>query len=90
MNLEFCIKRHRNPIHLIKMKFLGHLLLLLGILCVMIKLNDGVPVGSPDIIVKEMRDIPQYHCLRYFKHDIQLMRRCRNHRIVQLVGRPYE
>lgn len=26
-------------------------------------------------------DIPQTHCLRLFKHDVHLMRRCRNHRI---------
>lgn len=31
-----------------------------------------------------LRDIPQWHCLRYFKHDIHLMRRCRNYRLHML------
>ncbi|EDS42962.1 conserved hypothetical protein [Culex quinquefasciatus] len=31
-----------------------------------------------------LREIPQWHCLRYFKHDIHLMRRCRNYRMHML------
>lgn len=33
---------------------------------------------------KGLNEIPQWHCLRYFKHDIHLMRRCRNHRVPML------
>ncbi|XP_035782903.1 uncharacterized protein LOC118461556 isoform X2 [Anopheles albimanus] len=33
---------------------------------------------------QSMREIPQWHCLRYFKHDIHLMRRCRNYRMHML------
>lgn len=31
-------------------------------------------------MTKVMMEIPQWHCLRYFKHDVHLMRRCRNYR----------
>ena len=34
-----------------------------------------------------MKNIPQFHCLRYFKHDVHLMRRCRN---IRLLRRPLE
>lgn len=40
-------------------------------------------------VAKSMMEVPQWHCLRYFKHDIHLMRRCRNYR-VPMLRRPLE
>ncbi|XP_073826747.1 uncharacterized protein isoform X2 [Musca autumnalis] len=28
-----------------------------------------------------MPKVPQWHCLRYFKHDVLMMRRCRHLRV---------
>lgn len=54
------------------------------------------PVSNPEMVDSfifsnaeqqpgpSLREIPQWHCLRYFKHDIHLMRRCRNYRLHML------
>ncbi|XP_055589159.1 uncharacterized protein LOC129744883 [Uranotaenia lowii] len=45
---------------------------------------DSLIFSNPEAATPSMRDIPQWHCLRYFKHDIHLMRRCRNYRLHML------
>ncbi|XP_035916444.1 uncharacterized protein LOC118514057 [Anopheles stephensi] len=45
---------------------------------------DSLIFADPEEAAQSMREIPQWHCLRYFKHDIHLMRRCRNYRIHML------
>ncbi|XP_055635868.1 uncharacterized protein LOC129775309 [Toxorhynchites rutilus septentrionalis] len=45
---------------------------------------DSLIFASPEVAAQSMREIPQWHCLRYFKHDIHLMRRCRNYRLHML------
>uniref|UniRef100_A0A182NEB8 Uncharacterized protein n=1 Tax=Anopheles dirus TaxID=7168 RepID=A0A182NEB8_9DIPT len=56
---------------------------------------DGWPVTNPEVVdslifadpeeaAQSMREVPQWHCLRYFKHDMHLMRRCRNYRLHML------
>ncbi|XP_015598285.1 uncharacterized protein LOC107269204 [Cephus cinctus] len=42
-------------------------------------LAKAIPVGNPEAAIESMRQIPQWHCLRYRKFD--LVRRCRNYRI---------
>ncbi|XP_064551350.1 uncharacterized protein LOC135437377 [Drosophila montana] len=41
--------------------------------------------AGPVPIVNEhqqlMPKVPQWHCLRYFKHDVLMMRRCRHLRV---------
>ncbi|XP_012275078.1 uncharacterized protein LOC105696865 [Orussus abietinus] len=39
----------------------------------------SLPIGNPEAAIESMRQIPQWHCLRYRKFD--LVRRCRNYRI---------
>uniref|UniRef100_A0AAG5DEH4 Secreted protein n=1 Tax=Anopheles atroparvus TaxID=41427 RepID=A0AAG5DEH4_ANOAO len=45
---------------------------------------DSLIFADPEEAAQSMREIPQWHCLRYFKHDIHLMRRCRNYRLHML------
>ncbi|XP_062552916.1 uncharacterized protein LOC134218066 [Armigeres subalbatus] len=45
---------------------------------------DSLIFSNPEVATQSMREIPQWHCLRYFKHDIHLMRRCRNYRLHML------
>ncbi|XP_049281264.1 uncharacterized protein LOC125762807 [Anopheles funestus] len=45
---------------------------------------DSLIFADPEEAAQSMREIPQWHCLRYFKHDIHLMRRCRNYRMHML------
>ncbi|XP_058453313.1 uncharacterized protein LOC131431547 [Malaya genurostris] len=47
-------------------------------------LVDNLIIANPEVAAQSMREIPQWHCLRYFKHDIHLMRRCRNYRMHML------
>ncbi|XP_018796841.1 PREDICTED: uncharacterized protein LOC108973806 [Bactrocera latifrons] len=32
----------------------------------------------PKVDEQQLSKIPQWHCLRYFKHDLLMMRRCRH------------
>ena len=32
---------------------------------------------------RDISSIPQFHCLRYFKHDVNLLRRCRYTRFLR-------
>ncbi|XP_076381134.1 uncharacterized protein LOC143260192 isoform X2 [Megalopta genalis] len=41
--------------------------------------TSGYPASNPEIAIESMRQIPQWHCLRYRKFD--LVRRCRNYRL---------
>ncbi|XP_050078865.1 uncharacterized protein LOC126565705 [Anopheles maculipalpis] len=50
---------------------------------------DSLIFADPEEAAQSMREIPQWHCLRYFKHDIHLMRRCRNYRL-HMLRRPSE
>ncbi|XP_041778718.1 uncharacterized protein LOC121597194 [Anopheles merus] len=45
---------------------------------------DSLIFADPEEAAQSMKEIPQWHCLRYFKHDIHLMRRCRNYRLHML------
>ncbi|XP_076232805.1 uncharacterized protein LOC143178172 isoform X2 [Calliopsis andreniformis] len=40
---------------------------------------SAYPASNPEIAIENMRQIPQWHCLRYRKFD--LVRRCRNYRL---------
>ncbi|XP_059616913.1 uncharacterized protein LOC132261900 [Phlebotomus argentipes] len=63
------------------MKILG-LIFILWIAVVCVEAAVGWPVSNPKVqMTQTMMEIPQWHCLRYFKHDIHLMRRCRNYRV---------
>ncbi|XP_076286271.1 uncharacterized protein LOC143211954 isoform X2 [Lasioglossum baleicum] len=42
-------------------------------------ITSGYPASNPEIAIESMRQIPQWHCLRYRKFD--LVRRCRNYRL---------
>ncbi|XP_058062394.1 uncharacterized protein LOC131212517 [Anopheles bellator] len=48
------------------------------------ELLDSLIFADPEEAAATMREVPQWHCLRYFKHDIHLMRRCRNYRLHML------
>ncbi|KAG5675285.1 hypothetical protein PVAND_005197 [Polypedilum vanderplanki] len=55
---------------------------LIVILC--INRNDAWPVSNPEMINgRDLKTIPQFHCLRYFKHDVNLLRRCRHTRFLR-------
>ncbi|XP_017756062.1 PREDICTED: uncharacterized protein LOC108547868 [Eufriesea mexicana] len=41
--------------------------------------TSAYPASNPEIAIENMRQIPQWHCLRYRKFD--LVRRCRNYRL---------
>ncbi|CAD7079273.1 unnamed protein product [Hermetia illucens] len=59
----------------------------LGVLILMFVDSDAMPAVNTQMMQENgMFKIPQWHCLRYFKHDIHMMRRCRMHR-GPLVGR---
>lgn len=77
------------------MQFLGHLIALVLVFCCLRTTVHSWPVTNPEMVdsliftnpevaAQSMREIPQWHCLRYFKHDIHLMRRCRNYRLHML------
>uniref|UniRef100_U5ED22 Putative conserved secreted protein n=1 Tax=Corethrella appendiculata TaxID=1370023 RepID=U5ED22_9DIPT len=78
--------------------------ILLSFLSISVYLNTikGWPLSNPEVVnsliftnseaqpgQSNLRDIPQWHCLRYFKHDIHLMRRCRNYRL-HMLRRPID
>ncbi|XP_046679151.1 uncharacterized protein LOC124366599 [Homalodisca vitripennis] len=52
---------------------------ILGLLT-LLAVTYGHPVSNADAIVENMRQIPQWHCLRYRKFD--LVKRCRNYRVM--------
>ncbi|OXU31124.1 hypothetical protein TSAR_005034 [Trichomalopsis sarcophagae] len=63
------------------MKFWGFGLLvyLACLVFLMAATSSAYPAGDPEAAIENMRQIPQWHCLRYRKFD--LVRRCRNYRI---------
>ncbi|XP_063972627.1 uncharacterized protein LOC135160228 isoform X2 [Diachasmimorpha longicaudata] len=56
--------------------FVPFILIVLG---VMVAMARGFPASDPEAAMENMRQIPQWHCLRYRKFD--LVRRCRNYRL---------
>ncbi|XP_048508368.1 uncharacterized protein LOC125500253 [Athalia rosae] len=59
----------------LSLKLLRCLLMLVVMACIV----DALPIGNPEAAIENMRQIPQWHCLRYRKFD--LVRRCRHYRI---------
>ncbi|XP_070495140.1 uncharacterized protein [Chironomus tepperi] len=46
--------------------------------------TDAYPASNPEMIAgRDLSIIPQFHCLRYFKHDVNLLRRCRYTRFLR-------
>ncbi|XP_011502836.1 PREDICTED: uncharacterized protein LOC105366190 [Ceratosolen solmsi marchali] len=54
-------------------------LLIIFYLILFITASAARPAGDSETAIENMRQIPQWHCLRYRKFD--LVRRCRNYRI---------
>ncbi|BFF94519.1 uncharacterized protein DMAD_12126 [Drosophila madeirensis] len=54
----------------------------ISILCLaLVAIAHSGPVPIVNEHQQLMPKVPQWHCLRYFKHDVLMMRRCRHLRV---------
>ncbi|XP_014479907.1 PREDICTED: uncharacterized protein LOC106747120 [Dinoponera quadriceps] len=68
----------RRPISRMKLTGLKSLMCLLTMLLLIVTAS-GYPAGNSDAAIENMRQIPQWHCLRYRK--FHYVRRCRHYRL---------
>ncbi|CRL01561.1 CLUMA_CG014185, isoform A [Clunio marinus] len=66
------------------MKLFGIIICILLSVIISVVQSGLCPIFKPDVITNfNLQRIPQFHCLRYFKHDFHLLKRCRNFRMLK-------